>query len=309
MSLPSVSDEDIALVAPILQQLMWADTESKRKVQAQGVLVLPNTMYSSVPSVVEIETSYEYTSAEPPYLNPQLFNAARFQTTLETLLPFAGEFAPPLAGDEDDAQRFFWQNSQFSYSDAMAYYCFVRQLRPSTIVEIGSGFSTLVALEAVAANGVGAVHCIEPYPRPFLSQDQRVVLHAQPAQAISPAFLNGLLRDGDILFIDSTHTVKTGSDCLHIYLRLLPALRRDITVHVHDVFLPFGLPQAWLLDHQIAWTEQYLLMAFLLDNPKASLVYGSAFNAAQHPDLLAALMGEMYPMGGSSVWFRYNGRG
>ena len=41
----------------------------------------------------------------------------------------------------------------------------LRNLRPANIIEIGSGFSTQVALEAVAKNGMGNIACIEPYPR------------------------------------------------------------------------------------------------------------------------------------------------
>lgn len=101
----------------------------------------------------------------------------------------------------------------------MAYYCFIRKFRPHTVLEIGSGFSTLIAIEAVRKNGTGQVICIEPYPRPFLEKHTDIQLRKQKAQDLSAAVLDGLLQDGDIFFIDSTHTVKTGSDCLHIYSR------------------------------------------------------------------------------------------
>jgi hypothetical protein len=180
-------------------------------------------------------------------------------------------------------------------------------LRPANIVEIGSGFSTLVAIEAINKNRAGMVHCIEPFPREFLKKDNRIALYTVKAQDIDPGFLNGILRDNDILFIDSTHTVKTGSDCLHIYLRLLPEIRRNIFVHVHDVFLPFGMPQNWLLNQQLFWTEQYLLLAFLIDNPKASVIYGSNYNEKWNSLLMEKLMGGKYPFGGGSLWFGYNG--
>jgi len=174
-------------------------------------------------------------------------------------------------------------------------------------VEIGSGFSTLVALEAIERNRAGVVHCIEPFPREFLKRDDRITLHAVKAQDIRPEFLNDILRDNDILFIDSTHTVKTGSDCLHIYLRLLPEIRRNVFVQVHDVLLPFGLHKEWLLNQQIFWTEQYLLLAFLIDNPKASVLYGGNYNAVWNSSLMEKLMGSKYQFGGGSLWFTYNG--
>lgn len=308
MSRIEVTDQEISLVGPILQRLIWADKKTRAKIQKFGVNVLPANFYSNTPSIEEIESSYEYATVEPPYLNTQVFDKKRFEQTLEEIIEFSSEFNPPVDGDEENCQGFFWKNSMFSYSDAMSYYCFVRMIQPMNIVEIGSGFSTLVALEAIDKNKSGMVHCFEPFPREFLKKDNRIDLHAVKAQDISPEFLNDILQDNDILFIDSTHTVKTGSDCLHIYLRLLPQIKRNIFVHVHDVFLPFGMPQPWLLDHQYFWTEQYLLLAFLVDNPKASVCYGSNYNANWNPPLMQKLMGDKYPFGGCSIWFKYNAK-
>lgn len=307
MSTTTVTDEEISLIMPILKRILWADKETRIKVQKHGINVLPINFYSNSPSIEDIDNSYEYTSTAPPYLNADIFDEDRFRQTLETIVEFAKEFDPPVDGNKEDCQRYFWKNGQYGFSDAMSYYCFIRSLRPSTVVEIGSGFSTLIAIEALEKNAAGSVHCIEPFPREFLKKDGRVTLHSIKAQEVQPEFLNDLLRDGDILFIDSTHTVKSGSDCLHIYLRLLPEIRRNIFVHVHDVFLPFGMPKGWLLNHQLFWTEQYLLLAFLLDNSRASLIYGSTFNAKRHPALMEVLMGDKSQVGGGSVWFKYNG--
>lgn len=87
----------------------------------------------------------------------------------------------------------------------------------------------------------------------------------------------------------------------------MPEIRRSILVHVHDVFLPFGLPKEWLLDHQIYWTEQYLLLAFLIDNPKASVLYGSAVNSAWFISDMEHFMCGKCEAGWGSLWFRYKG--
>lgn len=302
-----VSDEEVSLVIPILQRLVFSDKENREKLQKMSVNVLPCDFYSSTPSIEEIENSFEYASEEPPYFNPQIFDKKRFQKTLESLIEFSKEFNPPKDGDEENCQKFFWKNTQFSSCDAMAYYCFIRQIQPSNIVEIGSGFSTLVALEAIEMNGAGSVHCVEPFPRNFLKNNKRVNLNCVKVQELEVEFFNDILQDGDILFIDSTHTVKSGSDCLHIYLRLLPEIRKNIYVHVHDVFLPYGMPEKWLAEQQIFWTEQYLLLAFLIDNPKASLLYASNFNANNYYWLIKKFMNRKSTPGGSSVWFSYNG--
>ena len=307
MSKSEVTDKEISMVGPILQRLAWADKETRAKVQQFGVNVLPINFYSNTPSIEEIDSSFEYGVDQPPYSNPQVFGRERFKQTLERMIEFSKEFSPPLDGDETHCERFFWNNGQFGQSDAMAYYCLIRMVRPSTIVEIGSGFSTLVALEAIEQNGTGNVHCIEPFPRDFIKKNNRISLHSVKAQAINAEFLNDVLRDNDILFIDSTHTVKTGSDCLHIYLRLLPEIKRNIYVHVHDVFLPFGMPREWLLHLQIFWTEQYLLYAFLIDNSKATVLYGGQYNVLWNAGLMENLMAGKCTIQGGSLWFKYNG--
>jgi hypothetical protein len=302
------TEKEFAQLVGTLQRLARADPATTRRIQEHGVDVLPLNFYSTTPSLKEIDRSFEYTESEAPYLDSRIFDPDRLRRELEKLQEFAPEFDPPAEGDEENPERFFWKNAMFSYSDAMAYYCFIRLLRPPSIVEIGGGFSTLIAAEAVAKNGSGAVHCVEPYPRGFLRRERRIALQETKAEDLSPERMNGLLEDGSILFIDSTHTVKTGSDCLHIYLRLLPRIERDIFVHVHDVFLPFGLPKEWLVEHRLFWTEQYLLLAFLTDNPKASVLYGSAYNARWNREPMDRLMGGKQWTGGGSLWFRYDGR-
>jgi len=308
MSTPKVSDKELEFMRSILPKVVWSDRTIREEIQTYGVNVTPINFYSNTPSIEDIKNSYEYKEAQAPYLSKTLFDEAILAQTLRELTSYSLEFDPTTEGDEQKCENFFWKNSQFSYSDAMSYYCFIRNLRPKTIVEIGSGFSTLVAIEAIAKNAAGTIICVEPFPRPFLESNKTILLMRERAQDLNADSLNGLLQDGDVLFIDSTHTVKTGSDCLHIYLRLLPHIKRTIYVHVHDVFLPFGLPMEWLLDKQIFWTEQYLLLALLTDNPKARVLYGSAYHHAFNKEALDRMMGNKFPSGGGSFWFEYRGR-
>jgi hypothetical protein len=297
----------IKSLGPVLKKLAWSDAATRESLQVYGANVLPVNVYSNSPSVQEVRTSYEYADPEAaPYRTPDLFDEERLAAVLAQLAPYAAEFSPPVEGDESTGREFFWNNSQFSYSDAMMYYCFIRSFRPQTVVEIGSGFSTLVAVEALKRNGSGRIVCVEPFPRDFLKESPDIELVQREAQSLAAEELDGWLSaDGDFLFIDSTHTVKTGSDCLHLYLRLLPRAKRNLLVHAHDIFLPFGLPQDWLLNRQIFWTEQYLLLALLTDNPRASVLYGSAYHHAFNLPALFQMMGGKYGCGGSSFWFEY----
>ncbi len=130
-----------------------------------------------------------------------------------------------------------------------------------------------------------------------------VTLIRRPAQEVDAAFFNAELADGDILFIDSTHTVKHGSDCIHLYLHVLPEITHQIVVHAHDVFLPGTLSQRMLRDRQIYWTEQYLLYAYLLDNPRTRTLYGSEWHYRTDRAALRRFMHGRFAEGGASLWF------
>lgn len=304
---PTKAEVDAAL--PVMQKLVWADREQRKKIQALGINVIPANFYSSVPSIADIRNSYEYADASIPYLNEELFLKDDLRKRLSELVDYTIDFAPPENGDKENGDYFFWNNGVFSSSDAMAYYAFLRKLKPANVVEIGSGFSTWIAREALIKNGSGKLTCIEPFPRPFLKRLDGISLETITAQEVTADYLNSILGDGDVLFIDSTHTVKTGSDCLHIYLRLLPKITKRIYIHIHDVFLPFGLPQKWLLDLQIHWTEQYLLLAWMIENQRVKVLFGSAYHEHFNPDLLKELMHGRYAATcSSSFWLEYDGR-
>lgn len=306
-----ITDKEFNAALPVMQKLLWADPQDRERLQGHGLNLIPVNFYSNTPSIAETFNSYEYSEAEPPYLHCGLFDQDKLRAELAELIRYGIDFTPAQTGDMDNARSYFWKNGQFTGSDAMAYYAYIRRIRPRNIVEIGSGFSSLIALEALARNAGGRLHCIEPFPRPFitaLAAEGALELQARPAQELMVECLNSILQDGDILFIDSTHTVKTGSDCLHIYLRLLPKITKKIFVHVHDVFLPFALPQRWVIDHQIYWTEQYLLLALMIDNPRMQLLYGSAYHKHFNDDLLTELMYGRSVSGGASFWFEFDGR-
>lgn len=303
----AVTDAEINLIVPILKRVIESPLATRENIQKHGINVLPIDYRADTPSIEDIKNSFEYKDeGDPPYLDENVFDARTMAEVLKQITEYADEFRPDMEGDVATCKRFYWKNGMFSYSDAMAYYCFIRHYRPKTIVEIGSGHSTHVALEATRRNGFGKVVCVEPYPREFLKNNRDIELIQRPAQAITSADLDRWLSEsGDFLFIDSTHMVKTGSDCVHIYLRLLPRVRRRIIVHSHDIFLPFGMPQRWVLDLQISWTEQYLLLALLIDNPRAKVLYGNAYHGTFNRKELDNMMGGKYPSGGGSLWFEY----
>src|SRR5712692_10032325 len=104
-----------------------------------------------------------------------------------------------------------WNQDWFPRLDAAAAYAMVRTLAPKRIVEIGSGHSTRFLARAVADGRLDTrITAIDPQPRASL-EGLKVRWLKQPAQSAEPGLFERL-EERDILFIDSSHQLKPGSD-------------------------------------------------------------------------------------------------
>jgi hypothetical protein len=180
----------------------------------------------------------------------------------------------------------------FGRLDAMILHCFIRHARPKRIVEVGGGESTGIMAAASRLNEREAssrtrITTIEPYAWPPLHELEGVALVQELAQAV-PESIFHRLGHGDLLFIDSTHTVKTGSEVLRLFLEVIPALPSGIHVHAHDIVLPYLFRRSFGWDHY-DWQESSLLLALLVNNSRLRLRFcGSAIEqkrAAEIRDL------------------------
>jgi hypothetical protein len=299
--------EEFRALVLLARRALYADLNTRRALQRHGINIVPANFYSEIPTLDELDASFEFREPNGPYNSPKVFDPNRLTSVLQELDAYADEFDPPREGDVGAPAGFFWQNPAFSYSDAMAYYCVLRHFKPRQVIEVGSGFSTFVALQALEKNGAGSVSCIEPFPRDWFRKVQdRVTLHERRVQDLAPDFFQTHLNSGDVLFIDSTHTVKAGSDCLHLYLRVLPELTHRVHVHAHDIFLPFPLPKQNAETH-IYWTEQYLLYAYLLQNPFCKVIFSSQYHHSFNRPALNRFMRGRYGSGGGSIWLTLKG--
>jgi hypothetical protein len=91
----------------------------------------------------------------------------------------------------------------------------------------------------------------------------------------------------DILFIDSSHVLRIGSDVQYLFLEVLPRLAPGVLVHIHDIFMPAEYPREWVLTHGYFWTEQYLLQAFLTFNTSWEVIWAGSFMQLNHRESLA----------------------
>jgi Methyltransferase domain len=181
----------------------------------------------------------------------------------------------------------------------------VRHFKPRTIIEVGSGYSSLICGRAAAMNGDSALVCIEPFPLDFLLQGFPGFrsLIQKNVQNVEIEFFSQL-DSGDILFLDSSHTVKIGGDVNYLFLEVLPRLKPGVIVHVHDIFFPFDYPRDWVLNKCRFWTEQYLLQAFLAFNSDFEVLLCNSYLAHSYLEEFKATFSHSPWWGGGSFWMR-----
>lgn len=267
-----------------------------------GLDVVAKTFYSPIPDLRRLPAGAFERVSELPGIDWDLERQLDFLR--EDVAPAMAAFDAPDGYDPDSA---------YNAADAAVLHGMVRALRPGRIVELGSGQSTLVMARAARANAADGDPCLlesfDPYPGvaqpplPGLARLARI-----PAQEV-PLSVFESLRAGDVLFVDTTHTVKLASDVNFVVLEVLPRLAEGVVVHLHDIFLPYEYPRTWLEDFGLYWTEQYLVQAFLALNGGYEVL--AAVHALQRERsvamraLLPAVVGARV---GGAFWLRRTAR-
>jgi SAM-dependent methyltransferase len=218
-----------------------------------------------------------------------------------------------LRHDESDDPSEYWAlNSQYPPLDAWVLAALLRHLRPAKTIEIGSGYSSLVTARVNREELAGAMDfvCVEPYPRPFLLDGVPGISDLRVEQIQdTPLDLFDELDAGDILFIDTSHTVKTGGDVTWIFHEVVPRLAPGVYVHVHDIFLPGDYPEPWVTEGW-GWNESYLVRSFLSYNNAFEIVWGSQYMTQRHHDSVLRAFPEQAryeDRAGAALWIRRTG--
>ena len=159
-------------------------------------------------------------------------------------------------------------NNFFEAGDAEIYYQMIRYHKPKKIIEIGSGQSSLIAMEAINNNKqidnfITELTCIEPFENKWLEKNDIRVIRKKVEEIDTDIFTD--LSKGDILFIDSSHVIKPQGDIVKIFLEILPKLKSGVIIHIHDIFSPRDYLENWLKIENRFFNEQYLLEG-MLDN-------------------------------------------
>jgi len=213
---------------------------------------------------------------------------SRQRELLRELADFSDEVAN-LDSGSGEADAFSPRNPAFGPGDADVLYSLLRTTRPGRVLEVGSGQSTRLVRRAIKANASDGYPCshvaIEPYEAPWLERLGLDEVIRSPVQEVPIARFESL-GPGDVLFIDSSHVIRTGGDVVHLFLEVLPRLRKGVLVHVHDVFLPRAYPRDWLEAQRRFWDEQYLLHAFLMFNSDFETVLALSYLWLHERELL-----------------------
>jgi hypothetical protein len=267
----------------------------------------PGHFYSPFPSLADIQAREAANLGWDEGLAGIDLNEAGQLALFEKLVPFYSEM--PWNEGRTERLRYGFQNDMYSYADAIFLYGVIRHFRPRRIIEVGSGHSSCVMLDTSDLFFEGAIDCtfIEPYPGTLLSllrpQDRaRVRLLEKKVQDV-PLETFDALEKGDILFVDSSHVTKVGSDLNHIVFNVLPRLAPGVLVHFHDVYYPFEYPR-FVLRQGIAWNEAYLLRAFLQYNEAFEIALFNTYLETLHADRVYGAMPLCRRNPGGSLWLR-----
>ena len=261
-----------------------------------GFQVVLKTFYSPIPDLDALPSGTFDRVSELPGVNWDLDAQAE---RLASHGPSMAAFRP---------DRYERRNPSFGMLDAKVLYAIVRDGKPRRVVELGSGHSTLVSTQAARENAAEGHPCrvdaYDPYPAVVTDNEPGLhALHRAPAQEV-PQRVFDELEAGDVLFVDTTHTVKLGSDVNHIVLEVLPRLKPGVIVHVHDIFLPYEYPRFWPEKFAFYWAEQYLLHAFLAMNPSYEILLSVPTLRRDRPDAVEAVAPDAMHEAGSSFWIR-----
>ncbi|MFA5156111.1 MAG: class I SAM-dependent methyltransferase [Candidatus Omnitrophota bacterium] len=277
--------------------------------QRLGLHVVPNHYNYPLPDIRGLRDDLWSRHSELPGINMNVENQIRLLSRFTYIRP---EYDGLPKEKTAIPHQYYINNGTFAAVDGEISYCMIRYFKPKIFFEIGAGNSTYLAAQAIVKNQEAeGVECeliaCEPYPDNILKRGFPGLSRLIPSkvQDVPLAEFNRL-QENDILFIDSSHALYTGSDVQYEFLELLPRLNRGVIVHVHDIFLPAEYPRDLIMDKYCFFNEQYLLQAFLTFNDTFEILWAGRFMHLRHPEKLSVAFSsyEQNPAWPVSLWMR-----
>ena len=267
----------------------------------------PGHYHSTLPDLSEIEHDADAIFGEKELAGIDL----NTEKQVKLLSEFAS-FYSDYPYFKESSLRYKKEGAWYRHSDSVFLYCMMRCFKPEHIIEVGSGYSSLVMLDTSELYLNNNVRCtfIEPFP-------QRLLENLREDDKKAHTFISGkvqsvdleifqILDKNDILFIDSSHVSKVGSDVNYLLFEVLPSLKPGVLIHIHDIFYPFEMPVQWVLEKHWFWNENYLLHAFLMNNRNYEIVAFNTYLQKLMPEWFRKEMPEclVRPESSGSIWIR-----
>ena len=264
-----------------------------------GLTVLPVHYYSPVPNILELRRTREVWARRSEMRGVRVDLDRQVENLQRICLPFRAEYLGNGVYLRGLAEGF---GPGYGYLEAQALHAVIRYHKPKRIVEVGGGVSTYCMRHALQRNEEetgrrAAFACIEPFPSSRLRNVADVKLFISDVRLV-PMSMFDALEENDLLFIDSSHAVRPGSDVVYLVLEVLPRLRTGVVVHFHDVYFPFDYPRDSVRTFFHAM-ESALLHAFLVGNRGVEIIFCLSQLHYDRGDVLAEIFPEYAPQGGA----------
>jgi predicted O-methyltransferase YrrM len=285
----------------ILEAFVQSDEFRFTYARRAGMWVPPGHFYSPL---VDVTSAPRFLSDPPLAI---AVNVAEQRELWHRCVPMFREM--PFSDKRSPDYRYWFDNPAYGYADAMMYYAMLRTYQPARVIEVGSGYSSALLLDIAELHlPETRITFIEPYPELLLSlmradDRSRCTVLPQRVQDV-PLSIFSDLHSGDVLFIDSTHVAKTGSDVVCELLEVLPRLEAGVLIHIHDIFWPFEYPESWVIEENRSWNETYVLRAFLMYNDAFEIVFWNDYFVKQCWGEIEAEEPRFLLNTGGSLWLR-----
>jgi len=276
----------------VLKKLLYKITNWTFKFwEKLGIHITADHFYSPIPNVSNLKDNLWEKSLDVPGVN---FNESEQLELISSLSHKYQKEIKKILLKGTESKDYHFDNENFSRVDSEVLYYMIRHFKPSRIIEIGSGFSTLLLMESSSMNIYDnpnykcRITSIDPFPNDLIknikNKDYFEII-PKKIQDMPLSFFNDLNKN-DILFIDSSHVIKIGSDVQYEYLEIIPKLNKGVIIHCHDIFMPSEYAKNWIRKEHRFWNEQYILQAFLSFNKEFKVLWAGSYMHLKNPGFL-----------------------
>lgn len=265
----------------------------------------PGHYYSPIVDPAALaDSGFETNAAADPVLAVAL-DYARMEELITRALAGWNQALPEKPAE---GRRYYTDNDQYCIGDAIVLAAMLRHFRPKRWIEVGCGYSSAILLDTL--DGDPSLDTRLTFIEPDTTRLDKLLNRADRRNV---AIISGMVQDvpldvfdqlesGDVLFLDTTHISKTGSDVNHEIFQILPRLAGGVIVHFHDVFDRFEYPREWIYALNRSWNELYILRAFLMYNDAFTVLYANAAFAEQRKHVLERLCPAILSNPGCGLW-------